>query len=122
MAHVSHRLKGAFEGALAGGADPATSPLHVFGPFLRLLVASGAGAVAFGTPIWMVVPARTLVEKAKDDPADLVIVASHGTGGRARAAHVPLGSVPERLFWELDCSMLVIPVADGDAHPAEVAA
>lgn len=58
-------------------------------------------------------PARTLVEKAKDDPADLVIVASHGTGGRARAAHVPLGSVPERLFSELDCSLLVIPVPDG---------
>ncbi len=55
MAHVSHRLKGAFEGALAGGGDPATSPLYVFGPFLRLLVASGAGAIAFGTPIWMVV-------------------------------------------------------------------
>lgn len=55
MAHVSHRLKGAFEGALAGGGDPATSPLYVFGPFLRLLVASGAGALAFGTPIWMVV-------------------------------------------------------------------
>lgn len=55
MAHVSHRLKGAFEGALAGGGDPATSPLYVFGPFLRLLVAGGAGAVAFGTPIWMVV-------------------------------------------------------------------
>lgn len=37
MAHVSHRLKGAVEGALAGGGDPATSPLYVFGPFLRLL-------------------------------------------------------------------------------------
>ena len=55
MAHVSHRLKGAFEGALAGGGDPATSPLYVFGPFLRLLAVSGAGAVSFGAPIWMVV-------------------------------------------------------------------
>ncbi|MBK6520053.1 MAG: universal stress protein [Polyangiaceae bacterium] len=61
MAHVSHRLKGAFEGALAGGGDPATSPLYVFGPFLRLLVASGAGAVAFGTPIWMVVATVVVV-------------------------------------------------------------
>ncbi len=55
MAHVSHRLRGAFEGALAGGGDPASSPLYVFGPFLRLLAASGAGAAAFGAPIWMVV-------------------------------------------------------------------
>lgn len=61
MAHVSHRLKGAFEGALAGGGDPATSPLYVFGPFLRLLVVSGAGAVAFGTPIWMVVATVAVV-------------------------------------------------------------
>lgn len=61
MAHVSHRLKGSLEGALAGGGDPATSPLYVFGPFLRLLVASGAGAVAFGTPIWMVVATVAVV-------------------------------------------------------------
>lgn len=66
-------------------------------------------------------PARTLVETAKDDPADLVIVASHGTGGKARAAHVPLGSVPERLFTELNCSMLVIPVSDAPPAPEGVA-
>lgn len=55
MAHVSHRLKSAFEGALAGGGDPATSPLYVFGPFLRMLAVTGTGAVCFGAPIWMVV-------------------------------------------------------------------
>jgi nucleotide-binding universal stress UspA family protein len=56
-------------------------------------------------------PARTLIEKAEEDPADLVIVASHGQGGRSRAAQVPLGSVPERLFFDLNCSLLVIPVS-----------
>ncbi len=55
MVQVSHRLKGALEGAFAGGGDPASSPLYVFGPFLQLVVASGAGAVCFGTPIWLVV-------------------------------------------------------------------
>jgi nucleotide-binding universal stress UspA family protein len=55
VAVVSHRLKTAFEGALAGGGDPATSPLYVFGPYLKLLAASSAGAVCFGAPIWMVV-------------------------------------------------------------------
>ncbi len=55
MAHVSHRLGGAVQGALAGGGDPASSPLYVFGPFLRLLVLTGAGTASFGTPIWMVV-------------------------------------------------------------------
>jgi nucleotide-binding universal stress UspA family protein len=62
-------------------------------------------------------PARTLIEKAEEDPADLVIVASHGQGGRERAAEIPLGSVPERLFSELNCSLLVIPVSvTGDDH------
>lgn len=55
MSHVSHRLKGSIEGALAGGGDPATSPLYVFGPFLQLLAASGAASVCFGAPLWMVV-------------------------------------------------------------------
>ncbi|MCA9586152.1 MAG: universal stress protein [Myxococcales bacterium] len=55
MAHVSHRLKGSFAGALAGGGDPATSPLYVFGPYLRLLAASGIAAVCFGASIWLVV-------------------------------------------------------------------
>jgi nucleotide-binding universal stress UspA family protein len=55
MAHVSHKLKTSFEGALAGGGDPATSPLYVFGPFLRLIVIAGIAAVTFGTTIWLVV-------------------------------------------------------------------
>lgn len=55
MAHVTHRLNGAIEGALAGGGDPATSPLYVFGPYLRLLATSGVGAICFGAPLWMVV-------------------------------------------------------------------
>jgi len=55
MAHVSHRLSNAFQGALAGGGDPATSPLYVFGPFLKLIVIAGVANVTFGASIWMVV-------------------------------------------------------------------
>jgi nucleotide-binding universal stress UspA family protein len=55
MAHVSHRLSNAFQGALAGGGDPATSPLYVFGPFLKLIVLAGVADVTFGTSIWLVV-------------------------------------------------------------------
>jgi hypothetical protein len=54
-ASVSHKLKNAFEGALAGGGDPATSPLYVFGPFLRLVVVAGVAEVTFGVSIWLVV-------------------------------------------------------------------
>jgi nucleotide-binding universal stress UspA family protein len=55
MAHVSHKLSNSFEGALAGGGDPATSPLYVFGPFLKLIVVAGVAAVTFGSTIWLVV-------------------------------------------------------------------
>ncbi|HUF37563.1 MAG TPA: hypothetical protein VMN57_03485, partial [Anaerolineales bacterium] len=55
MAHVSHKLKNAFEGALAGGGDPATSPLYVFGPFLKLIVAAGVARVTFGVSVWLAV-------------------------------------------------------------------
>ncbi len=55
MAHGSDKLRGSIEGALAGGGDPATSPLYVFGPFLRMIVASGVAAVVFGAAIWLAV-------------------------------------------------------------------
>lgn len=55
MAHVSHKLSTAFEGALAGGGDPATSPLYVFGPFLKLIVVGGVASVTFGASVWLVV-------------------------------------------------------------------
>ena len=55
MAHISHRLSNSFQGALAGGGDPATSPLYVFGPFLKLIVLAGVAEVTFGASIWLVV-------------------------------------------------------------------
>ena len=55
MGHVSHKLNNAFEGALAGGGDPATSPLYVFGPFLKLIVVAGVAQVTFGASVWLVV-------------------------------------------------------------------
>lgn len=47
MSHVSHRLKNAFEGALAGGGDPASSPLSVSGFFLKLLAVGFRVVVGF---------------------------------------------------------------------------
>ena len=55
MAHISHKLTNSFEGALAGGGDPATSPLYVFGPFLKLIVVAGVAKITFGASIWLVV-------------------------------------------------------------------
>ena len=52
---ISHKLSNSFEGALAGGGDPATSPLYVFGPFLRLIVVAGVASVSFGAAVWLVV-------------------------------------------------------------------
>ncbi len=55
MTAVARKLSTSFEGALAGGGDPATSPLYVFGPFLALIVPAGVAAVTFGASIWLVV-------------------------------------------------------------------
>lgn len=55
MAHVSRKLSNALEGALAGGGDPATSPLYVFGPFLRLIVVAGVAEITFGASLWLVI-------------------------------------------------------------------
>jgi hypothetical protein len=40
---------------LAGGGDPATSPLYVFGPFLKLIVVAGVAYITFGASVWLVV-------------------------------------------------------------------
>ena len=61
MAHISHKLDSAFEGALAGGGDPATSPLYVFGPFLKLIIVSGVASVTFGASVWLVVVTIVMV-------------------------------------------------------------
>jgi len=53
--NITHKLSNSFEGALAGGGDPATSPLYVFGPFLRLIVVGGVVGITFGAAVWLVV-------------------------------------------------------------------
>lgn len=80
MSHVSHRLKGAIEGALAGGGDPATSPLYVFGPYLQLLGASACGALCFGAPIWMVVATVVVVSLMYRHVMEWVPDGSGGSG------------------------------------------
>ncbi len=52
---VSRKLSNAFEGALAGGGDPAASPLYVFGPFLKLIIIAGVAQVTFGVTLWLAV-------------------------------------------------------------------
>jgi nucleotide-binding universal stress UspA family protein/amino acid transporter len=57
-APVTHKLSNSLEGALAGGGDPATSPLYVFGPFLVLIVVkagTGVADITFGPTVWLVV-------------------------------------------------------------------
>jgi len=55
MVKTNRKLSNALEGALAGGGDPATSPLYVFGPFLKLIVLAGVAKITFGASIWLAV-------------------------------------------------------------------
>ena len=54
---ITRKLRTPFEGVLAGGADPSSSALYSFGPFVKVIAVAGAGAAAFGTSIWLVLVA-----------------------------------------------------------------
>ena len=78
MAHLSHRLSNSFQGALAGGGDPASSPLYVFGPFMSFMIAAGATQVCFGTSVWLVVFTVAMVTAMY---RQVMIWVTDGTGG-----------------------------------------
>jgi nucleotide-binding universal stress UspA family protein len=80
MAQVSHKLNNSFEGALAGGGDPATSPLYVFGPFLKLIVVAGVAEVTFGASVWLVVLTVAMVSAMYRLVMRWVVDGSGGSG------------------------------------------
>ncbi len=80
MARISHKLKNSFEGALAGGGDPATSPLYVFGPFLSLIAVSGAARIIFGGSVWLAVLTIAIVSAMYRLVMRWVIDGSGGSG------------------------------------------
>ncbi len=80
MAHISHKLSSAFQGALAGGGDPATSPLYVFGPFLRLIVIAGVAHITFGASVWMVALTVAVVSAMYRRVMHWVVDGSGGSG------------------------------------------
>lgn len=75
---VSRRLSNSFEGALAGGGDPATSPLYVFGPFLKLIVIAGVAQITFGASVWLVVLTVVMVSAMY---RQVMIWVTDGSGG-----------------------------------------
>ncbi len=80
MAHTSHKLKNSLEGALAGGGDPATSPLYVFGPFLKLIVVAGVAQITFGASVWLVVLTIAVVSTMYRLVMQWVVDGSGGSG------------------------------------------
>lgn len=80
MAHVSHKLSNSFEGALAGGGDPATSPLYVFGPFLRLIVVAGVANITFGATVWLAVLTVVMVSAMYRQVMKWITDGSGGSG------------------------------------------
>jgi hypothetical protein len=80
LAHVSHKLSNFFEGALAGGGDPATSPLYVFGPFLKLIVVAGVAQVTFGASVWLAVLTVAMVSAMYRLVMNWVVDGSGGSG------------------------------------------
>jgi len=79
-ATISRKLSNAFEGALAGGGDPASSPLYVFGPFLKLIVIAGVANITFGASIWLVVFTVVMVSAMYRQVMTWVTDGSGGSG------------------------------------------
>ena len=79
-ANVSYKLSNSVQGALAGGGDPATSPLYVFGPFLKLIVVAGVAQVTFGASVWMVVVTVAVVSAMYRRVMQWVVDGSGGSG------------------------------------------
>lgn len=77
---VSKKLSGSIEGALAGGGDPATSPLYVFGPFLKLIVLAGVAKVTFGVTLWLAVFSVVMVSTMYRQVMGWVTDGSGGSG------------------------------------------
>ncbi|CAN5707715.1 hypothetical protein BH18ACI1_BH18ACI1_07440 [soil metagenome] len=77
---ISRKLSNSFEGALAGGGDPATSPLYVFGPFLKLIVVAGVAQVTFGATVWLAVFTVVMVSAMYRQVMTWVTDGSGGSG------------------------------------------
>lgn len=73
-------LTSAWQGALAGGGDPASSPLYVFGPFLSLIVGAGVASITFGASIWLAVVTIAVVSFLYRLVMRWVVDGSGGTG------------------------------------------
>ncbi len=79
-APIDRRLRTSWEGALAGGGDPASSPLYVFGPFFALLAGAGVAAVAYGAAIWLAVATILVVSLLYRLVMQWIVDGSGGTG------------------------------------------
>jgi nucleotide-binding universal stress UspA family protein len=74
----------------------------------RLLAQFSARATLKGPPLEFVQagkPATEIVKAAKDWPADIIVIGSHGRGGVGR---VLLGSVAEGVMRHASCPVLVV--------------
>ena len=73
---------------------------------VAMAAAAAAAGVAFESIVTSGPPAVRILEVARDQQADLIVVGSHGGGA---LAHLLMGSVSERLLRESTLPVLVVP-------------
>ncbi len=98
-ASPSRGLRNAWQGALAGGGDPASSPLYVFGPFLALIAGAGVASTTFGASIWLAVLTIAVVSLLYRLVMRWIVDGSGGTG----LAEEELGSWAAKVTAALTC-------------------
>lgn len=119
MAHTSNKLHNAFEGALAGGGDAATSPLYVFGPFINISLAAGLARAAFGGSIWLAVLTIAVVSTTYRLVMQWITDGSGGSGlseeefgGWAAKVNAAITFVEYTLTFLVSMSAMVTLIAD----------
>ena len=117
--HVTGELRSPLAGALAGGGDPASSPLYVFGPFLVLLAGTGVAPETFGASIWLAVLTIVVVSTMYRLVMRWVTDGSGGTGltedefgGWAARTNAAITVIEFSLTFAVSVAALVTVLAD----------
>ena len=64
-------------------------------------------------------PARAIIQAAKERPAQMIVMGTHGRGG---VSHLLLGSVAERVVRTARCPVMTVSAASGEAEAPRSAA
>ena len=86
---------------------------------IKALAASLQGIKVTTQVVEGISPARAIIQAAKERPAQMIVMGTHGRGG---VSHLLLGSVAERVVRTATCPVMTVSAAIGEAEAPSSAA